>query len=351
MRTLIVGAGSVGQYLATKLRLGGHDVTLLARPDAAHVLTGFGIRLRIGDQLLPVTVRATADTADPILRDPFDLAIVAVKSFSTPSAIDSLRAVRGAADASIMSIQNGLGNEELLAAAFGARRVVAAALTTAAKRPEPGVVEASAKGGLVLAPVGDLSHNWILAALEPTGLKVRAARDWRAVKWSKLALNLLGNATCAVLDWPPGSVYANHVAFSIERRYLLETMEAMSALNISPINLIDFPSRALFAMARSLPAFLLRRVLYRRVTSARGNKLPSLLIDVRAGKQQLEVTSLNGAVAERAAAAGVDAPANATAVRLLMGIVRGEVDWDRYRANPLAFEEAIESSRRAYATA
>src|ERR1700737_181763 len=100
-------------------------------------------------------------------------------------------------------------------------------------------------------------------------------------------------------------------------------MSAMKALGISPINLIDFPSRKLFAMARLLPEFLLRRILFKRVAAARGNKLPSLLIDVRAGKQRLEVVALNGAVAERAAQAGAPAPANATAMRLLLGIVGG----------------------------
>src|ERR1700737_1960378 len=136
MRTLVIGAGAVGQYLAARLRLGGHDVTLLARRNSVRPLSEHGIRLRVREQLLPVTVRATADPTDPILNDPFELVIVAVKAYSTPGAIDSLRAVRGAGEASIMSIQNGLGNEEQLASAFGEERIVAAALTTAAKTPE-----------------------------------------------------------------------------------------------------------------------------------------------------------------------------------------------------------------------
>jgi len=341
MRTLIVGAGAVGQYLAARLRMGGHDVTLLARPRAVRPLVENGVTLHVGEQTWPTSVRATADTSDPQLAAPFELVIVAVKAYSTAQAIADMKSIRGCAESSVLTIQNGLGNEELLADAFGADRIVAGALTTAAKLTAATDVAASLTGGLVLAPVGKAPHNWILAAFEPTGVSVRAAADWRAVKWSKLALNLLANATCAVLDWPPAQVYADSQAFAVERLCLFETTEAMNALGVAAINLVDFPSRTLFNMVRTVPAFALRPLLAKRVARARGNKLPSLLIDVRAGKQQLEIEALNGGVAVRAAQAGVPAPANATITRLVLGIARREVDWAGYRGNPAALLAAI----------
>jgi len=342
VRALIVGAGAVGQYFAARLRLSGHDVTLLARPYNVHALNDRGVTLTIGEQHWHVAVQATADPFDPMLSEAFELAIVAVKAFSTADAAGSIRAIRGCADASVLTIQNGLGNEEILSEALGAQRVVAGAFTTAAKLDAATCVDANDKGGLTVAPIGTQPHNWLLAALEPTGIKVRAASDWRSIKWSKLALNLLGNAVCAILDWGPLQTYQDATAFAIERRCLLETANAMSALGISPVNLIDFPSKVLFDMVRILPPALLRPLLTRRVAGARGNKPPSLLRDVRAGKQQLEVDALNGAVAERAQTAGVAAPANATVARTLAGIARRDVDWNLYRANPKALADAID---------
>jgi len=344
VRVLIVGAGSVGQYLAARLRMGGHDVILLARSYNVRVLADQGITLTIGEQHWPVSVRATADPSDPLLNEPFELAIVAVKTYDTVDAAGSIRAGRGCADASVLTIQNGLGNEEILSDAFGERRIVAGAFTTAAKLAGPSNVEANDKGGLTVAPVGSQPHNWLLAALEPTGMKLRAASDWRAIKWSKLALNLLGNAVCAILDWGPLQTYQNATAFAIERRCLLETANAMNRLGIAPVNLIDFPSKLLFGMVRTLPPALLRPLLTKRVAGARGNKPPSLLRDVRAGKRQLEVGALNGTVAERARAAGVSAPANAAVARILTGIARGEIDWNLYRAAPQALMDAIDKT-------
>src|SRR5579863_6411422 len=78
VRALIVGAGAVGCYLAARLRLGGHDVALIGRQPAVDALRSNGITLRIGNEEWPVSVSAAADPEDPMVRDPFELAILAV---------------------------------------------------------------------------------------------------------------------------------------------------------------------------------------------------------------------------------------------------------------------------------
>ena len=169
MRALIVGAGAVGQYLAGRLRLGGHDVTLLGRPSTVAALRSDGILLRVGNDEWPVSVGAASESSDPLVREPFELAVVAVKSYSTQDAIVSLRSTPGCAGSTIVTVQNGIGNEEALAQSFGAERIAAAALTTAVERTGPSSVTATPKGGLSFAPVGSTPHNWLLPALEDTG--------------------------------------------------------------------------------------------------------------------------------------------------------------------------------------
>lgn len=336
MRALIVGAGAVGRYFAARLRLGGHDVTLLARADAAAALRSDGITLRVGAQEWPVSVTAVSSPADPVLRESFELAIVAVKSFSTPETIDELRTIPGAAESTILTVQNGLGNEEAFANAFGADRVAAGALTTAVDRDGATAVVATAKGGLSFAPVGTTVHNWLIASMEGTGLVVRAAGDWRALKWSKLCINLLANGVCAALDWTPEQVYRDATAFAVERACLLEAVTVMRELSIAPVGLVGFPVPVLVTAARTLPPALLNAMLSGRVKRARGEKLPSLLLDLRAERTLTEVDDLNGAVAARARQAGLATPANEAVARIVSGIASGTLEWDLYRGKPQA---------------
>jgi len=340
VRALIVGAGAVGRYFAARLRLGGHDVVLLARPNSVPQLRSDGITLIVGSQVWPVSVSAASEPGDPLLRDAFELVIIAVKTYSTADAIASVRRIAGCAESTIMTIQNGLGSEEALAAAFGAERVASGALTTAVDRADGTGVIAAPKGGLSFAPVGAVAHNWIIALMQGTGLDVRAVNDWRALKWSKLSINILANGVCAALDWTPSQVYADRDAFAVERACLLETIDVMHALSIAPVALIGFPVPSMFAAARTLPAPLLKAVLTARVASARGAKLPSLLLDVRAGRTRTEVDELNGAVALRARDAGVPAQANACVARIVSGIAAGTVDWAPFRGSPTALMSA-----------
>jgi 2-dehydropantoate 2-reductase len=340
MRALIVGAGAVGQYLAARLALGGHGAVLLARPNAVDQFAK-GYTLAADGASYRVAVPVASAPTDPAVHEPFELVITAVKAFATPSAIDSIRAIPACNHATVLVVQNGLGSEELCEAAFGTDRVIAGALTTAVEKTREGI-SASGSGGLMVAPIGSLPHNWIIATFEVTRIKVAAAADWRALKWSKLCINLQANAVCAILDWPPEQVYSDKIAFSIERRCLLEAIATMNKLDVPPINLIDFPVPLLLGAARTLPEGMLRAVLTSRVAKARGGKLPSLLIDTRAHKPQTEVDALNGAVASHAQACGVPAPANAAVTRILDGIVGGTVNWDDFRGKPAELAAATE---------
>jgi len=100
MKVYVVGKGAVGTYLGELLRGIGNDVTYAPREL---------------EDVVPVAA---------------DLVLVTVKSYDTPAAIATLRrALADSAQSTIVTPQNGVGNEELLAAAFGADNIVAAALT------------------------------------------------------------------------------------------------------------------------------------------------------------------------------------------------------------------------------
>lgn len=311
MNVYIVGAGAVGTYLGELLVGIGNNVTYAPRTLA---------------EVQPVEA---------------ELAIVAVKAYDTDGAIETLRrALRDPSATTIVSPQNGVGNEEKLAAAFGADAVVACALTVPVDRDRDGHVLIAHEGGIAFAPVGAVSHNWLLAAFGSAGLTVKAAADYRALKWSKLALNVVANATCAILNVLPERLVHFSDIFTLEIRAIREVRAVMSHLDIVPIDLPRYPVRALQGIA-TLPSPLARAVLANRIASARGRKPPSLLKDLRAGKNQSEVDVLNGAVARAADAAGLRAPVNAVFARVLNDIVHMPQLWAKYRERPDVLEAEV----------
>ncbi len=303
MKAYVVGAGAIGTYLGGLLRATGAEVTYAPR------------RLE--------EVAAAAP----------DLAIVAVKAYDTPGAIATLeRALAHAPDAVILTVQNGVGSEELLAAAFGPDRIVAGALTVPVERAPDGSARAAQPGGLGLAPVGQNAHNWLVAAFERAGLPVTACDDYRALKWSKLALNIVANAACAILDIMPDELVRDPALFTLELAAVRETRAVMDALSLRAVDLPRYPVRA-FLAAAALPGPLARTILAGRFATSRGTKPPSLLLDLRAGRRT-EVEALNGAVAAAGSRRSVPTPVNAAYNRIVAEISADPARWASYRGQP-----------------
>jgi 2-dehydropantoate 2-reductase len=311
----------------------------------------------LGDLLQSVNVDVTyapLNLSDVTPMDA-DVAIVAVKAYDTPGAIETLRkAIPFPQKCVFVSPQNGIGNEEKLAEAFGADNVVAAALTVAVDRDRNnGHGRATKEGGLAFSPLGKNAYSWLTAAFASTGLKVQVADDWRALKWSKLALNIVANASCAILNVLPNRLVHYDEIFTLEIRAIREVRAVMYTMGISPIDLPRYPVRAMQSIA-NLPSPVSRKLLAGRVAGARGTKPPSLLLDLRAGHAQTEVDYLNGAVACAGRDYHVRTPVNAVYARVLEDIAHMPQLWAKYREHPdtLAGEVAAEVKRvRALAKA
>ena len=123
-------------------------------------------------------------------------AMVATKAYDTDSAIATLRKAIANPDRCVfVTPQNGVGNEEKLAAAFGRDNVVAAALTTPVGRDRDGRVNTANEGGVALAPVGGKAYNWLSAAFAGAGLTVKVVEDWRALQSAMAATSRKGSSS------------------------------------------------------------------------------------------------------------------------------------------------------------
>lgn len=319
MNVYIVGAGAVGTYLGDLLESVNVAVTYAPREIEA---------------VTPVDA---------------DVAIVAVKAYDTDNSVATLRkAIHYPEKCVFVSPQNGVGNEEKLAEAFGQDNVVAAALTVPVDRNPrlDGHGRPAKEGGFALAPMGKNAYNWLVATFASTGLKTLAVDDWRSLKWSKLALNVVANASCAILNVLPNRLVHFEEIFTLEIRAIREVRAVMQALGIAPVDLPRVPVRALQGVA-TLPSPIAKRLMAGRVAGGRGTKAPSLLLDLRAGKAQTEVDFLNGAVACAGRDHGVPTPVNSVYARVLDDIAHMPQLWAKYRERPdtLAAEVEAEAQR------
>lgn len=315
LNILVYGAGAVGSFLAARLGLTGAEVTLLGRPAAVESLARTGLALETGGRTFVALVRAIASV--DALHTPPDLVLLAVKSQDTAAALPDVQRL-AAMGATICTMQNGVGNEAALIAAVGAEHVLSGAITISVSMPEPGlVVQHTGEGGVAFAPVpGGPSPGTALAIFDETGLPAVGVASSDDLKWSKLLLNILANAQAAILDTDAATIARDPALFGIEQRAFGEALRVMRRIPARPIALPGYDVPKL-AQAMRLPRPIAWRLLRERIGGGRGEKRPSLAIDLARGKRETEVEWLNGAVEKAARAHGLRAPVNTTLAALV----------------------------------
>lgn len=334
MRILIYGAGAVGSYLGAHLALGGHEVTLLGRDQLRQAVTADGLTLQTADGTLH-KLRQPAVVTTPqeaFARSNYEWIAFTMKAYDTVPAIFELQQIMPDLPP-VVAFQNGIGSEESLRSAFGANKIVAATLTSPVSMLHPNyVIEEKARGVSIASDSPPASL--VEAAFKQTALPLTVIERSDVLKWSKLLLNMVGNATSAILDMPPGEVFADPRLFGVEWAALREALYIMELLEVPVVNLPGAAARTLSLGIRYVPQALLRPILERRVRIGRGDKLPSLLQALRAGERRTEVAWLNGAVTQAADGLLRLAPINHALALTVSDIAAGRVDWNMYRRQP-----------------
>lgn len=349
MDILVYGVGAVGSYLGALLADQGHEVTLIARIVAAEAIAKSGLRLSRpqGADLLvrPKTVTAVRQAFLDNAR--YDLILLAVKSYDVDEALNPLIAFASRPYPPILTLQNGIGIEEMVKEALETGDVIAGSLTTPVSRLTPDHVRVEHEDrGLALAPTGRKQDigPW-LALFREAHITCQHVKDHRSMKWSKALLNMMGNAASAILNRHPGAIYKLGPMFDLEMEMLQEALAVMKRLKIKVIDLPGTPTTRLSTAVRRLPNFMVKPVLTRLVAEGRGDKMPSFHVDLSNGRQQSEVLYHNGAVAAAAQELGLPAPVNRAYSDILLKLARREVDWKVYDGNPQRLIDEVEKYR------
>ena len=335
-RLLVVGAGAIGSFLGTLLGSVGYDVTLvriLEQPSETPVTL---VRPDGTRAVVPVhRVTRTEDASPP------DLILVAVKM---PVLREALALTQAWPDAPTLTVENGIGAEEIAAEIRTWAPQIAGSVTAPIRLASEDEVIWLGRGGIGLAAANPKAEPFVrplLADFGRAGLRTAELPDAKAMKWSKLLANLIANATGAILDMDPDAIYSDRRLFEVERRQLLEALAVMAALHVQPVKL---PGAAVPWLARSvrLPGWLSRPILRRIVGGARGGKMPSLRLHVHmAGDEpsteRTEVAWMNGAVANWGRLSDVATPVNTRLAELVEDVAAHPDRRALLRHNPERF--------------
>jgi len=222
LRVAVFGAGAIGSFYGARLSDGGADVSLIARGRQLDALRERG--LTIEEPEGERTYRLVA-TDDPVTIGPVDVVLFTVKSYDTTEAAGRLAPLLHEGTA-VISLQNGIDNEDRIATVIGRRHVIGGAAYILASVREPGFVEAGGPRGIVIGELDAGQPSDRIRAIvdvgERAGLSVRAAEDIRIALWEKYTLLVAFSAMTGTVRLPIGAIREAPAATAMLRGLMTE---------------------------------------------------------------------------------------------------------------------------------
>ncbi|MBW6506540.1 MAG: 2-dehydropantoate 2-reductase [Rhodobacteraceae bacterium] len=305
MRIAVLGAGSLGSVFGGHLAEAGHDVTLINRsPAYVDAVRARGLRLCEGGDSRAIGTSA-ATTAEGL--GAVDLLIVLVKSTATEAALGANRALVGP-QTWVVSLQNGIGHEEILARFAAPSRVLIGKTYVGGLMTAPGEVTAGTRGKATYFGSPDGQNSAEVTALArvftQAGLHTQARADIQTVIWDKLLVNVATGALSAITRLPYGALYAVPEVAATAQAAVAEAMAVAQAQGVA----LGFtsPEGPWLKAAEGLPPEF----------------KASMLQSIERG-QPTEIDFINGAVARYGARFAIPTPVNATLVAAVKGIEAG----------------------------
>ena len=293
---LIVGTGALATLFAARLAAAGSHVTMLGTwKKAIKTLNREGARLVESDGSgLQFPVRATQNPADCVGSE---LALVLVKAWQTRRAAEQLERCLSAQGLAL-TLQNGLGNSQILADHLGAERTILGSTTSGATLLGPGLVRMGGSGltSLEMTPrSGEISE-----VLRSAGMQVEIVADANALVWGKLVINAAINPLTALLKVTNGALLERSSARMVMAALARETAAVASARGVH--------------LPFSDPVMTVEDV----ARQTAGNR-SSMLQDVERSAQT-EIDAICGEITRAGDECGVAVPVNRTMWQLLSAL-------------------------------
>ncbi|OQY45763.1 MAG: hypothetical protein B6240_08240 [Desulfobacteraceae bacterium 4572_87] len=290
MNFLIVGPGAMGCLFAAHLKKAGHQPVILDyREDRAQQINEAGISLEgVGGDF---KTRVTAVTGKPSQK--IHVALICVKAYQTE---DAAQALASWLDPHVMvlTLQNGLGNLEILKKVLGEERVLGGVTAEGATLLGPGHVRHAGRGPTIIGPSGG-EHGPaanIVSAFSDAGFDIRAEEGVEGLIWGKLIINVGINALTAITRLKNGRLPNVSGARQVMKEAIDEAVRVADAVGIQ----LPYPDP-------------IKRV--REVCAGTADNIASMLQDVLA-QRITEIRFINGAIVREGRRLGIPTPVNFT---------------------------------------
>lgn len=296
---IVLGPGAVGCLVAAELRRAGRSVTLLDhRVDRARRLTAQGIIVEHQGRVTHVGVPVTTDAR---VVSSADLVLVTVKSWATRKAADAL-AGRLPTGALVVTLQNGLGNAELLRDALPGAAVVQALVYFGSRLVGEGHVVATPAQRMIVGGADSGALRRLEALFAPSAIRLESTDAIERELWVKTLVNAVINPLTALYGLRNGELPEHPEAWRQAEAVLREGVAVAAA------------EGHLFALAE------VGRTVADTCCATAGNR-SSMRQDVEAGRPT-EIEAINGALVRLGAEKGIPTPHNAALVRRIRNLTR-----------------------------
>jgi len=299
MKIVVVGPGALGCLVAgfLKVKTGEEIIMLDNSPERAKQISKDGIKIEGLSGAHETKINVTADTKDI---GAADLVIICVKSYSTEDACKEIKDIVSE-NTSVLTLQNGIGNVQILNDYFGPERVIAGVTNHGSTLLGSGHVRHAGKGETTIGKSdGKLSGPLKAAAavLTKAGFQTKISKDIDSVIWSKLVISVGINALTAITRLNNGKIVSYEEARELMRSSVQEAARVVKRKRVKLA--YDDPIQKVESVCKA--------------TSA---NVSSMLQDVL-NKKRTEIDFINGAVVRQGKALGIPTPVN----EVLAGLVK-----------------------------
>jgi 2-dehydropantoate 2-reductase len=300
MRVVVVGAGALGGLIGAHLSDAGEETILVERNELrARLLSDNGLYLSEGNEGERCVSLQVVTSVDGL--GPADLVFIAVKSYQTESAVCGVLPIIGP-DSQVLSMQNGIGNTDTIAAVIGPERVLCGITYHSIQHVGPNRLRYRAG----IKPIQIAPHNGIITpAVENVGevfcragLNTNVVENIDDVIWQKLLHNAVVNPVSALTGLTCWEMLQDDDLQTFMRDLCMEIVAIMSARGVPIVDEED-PYRPVVGSQKAL-----------------GKNRPSMWQDLSKGSLT-EVDAINGAVVREAERLGLSAPHNTALVHFI----------------------------------
>ena len=291
MKILIIGAGALGSYFGGRLQKGGNDVTLVCRNrEHREAILSNGLRLETNGKAENVSIDCISDIDQKDLNTKFGMVFIFTKSKDTYDALKSSEKLIKKSTP-LISLQNGIGNEEILQ--HFSKKVIYGCTTLPSDLKRSGLVSSSGTHITNFNSISTADYKLVLDLkniLTNCGIYSEISANISEAIWKKAIFNSAVNVICALIRGTPGEIAKSNELINLANNIANEGCEVAQNLGIK---VSTKEVKSIISMS----------------TIEHPNHKPSMLVDILNHKKT-EIDSITGQIIRFGKKGNVQTPHN-----------------------------------------